>query len=172
MNAEGAPAQWPSLPTTLWNHAAVAIESVPSYRMFVFGGQKSEFSYSDHVAILDTGRMSWGSAVYAAGSGTPGAREDCSVTYDPKTCNIIHFGGWKQGWLVTVQTMANLKQMSDGKIVWRAGVSKSQMVDATDPKNPPFTGEYERLTRESLDEILADLETTIETRRAAAQAAP
>ena len=67
--------------------------------MFVFGGQKSEFSYSDTVSILDTGRMSWGSGVYAAGSGQPGPREDCSVAYDPKTCNIVFFGGWKQGWL-------------------------------------------------------------------------
>ena len=37
----------------------MAVESVPSYRMFVFGGQKAEFAYSDQIAILDTGRMQW-----------------------------------------------------------------------------------------------------------------
>ena len=71
------PATWPALPSTLWCHSAIAIESVPSYRMFVFGGQKSEFKYSDQVAILDTGRMAWANAVYAPGSPQPGAREDC-----------------------------------------------------------------------------------------------
>ena len=99
VTAEGLPASWPALDGSRWNHAAVAIESVPSYRMFVYGGQKSEFSYSDQVSILDTGKMAWGSGHYAAGSGNPGAREDCSVAYDAKSCNIIFFGGWKQGWL-------------------------------------------------------------------------
>ena len=99
VSADGGPANWPTLPTTLWNHAAVAIESVPSYRMFVFGGQKAEFAYADQVSVLDTGRMSWANANYAQGSVAPGAREDCSVTYDAKTCNIIFFGGWRQGWL-------------------------------------------------------------------------
>ena len=88
---------WPALPTTLWNHAAAAIESVPSYKMFVFGGQKSEFVYSNTVSILDTARKVWSNPVI---SGTPpGAREDCAVAYDTKTCNLIYFGGWRQGWL-------------------------------------------------------------------------
>ena len=39
------------------------------------------------------------SAVYAPGSPIPGSREDCSVCYDTKTCNLIFFGGWRMGWL-------------------------------------------------------------------------
>ena len=39
------------------------------------------------------------SPVRRSRSCNPGAREDCSVAYDAKTCNIIHYGGWKQGWL-------------------------------------------------------------------------
>lgn len=99
LGPDGGEPMWPELPNTLWNHSAVAIESVPSYRMFVFGGQKAEFSYADQVSILDTGRMAWGNAVFAQGSGFPEAREDCSIAYDAKTCNIVFFGGWKQGWL-------------------------------------------------------------------------
>ena len=38
------------------------------------------------------------SAVRDAGP-PPGAREDCSVSYDTKTCNLVFFGGWRQGWL-------------------------------------------------------------------------
>ena len=92
-----APPATPALPSPLWNHTAQAIESVPSYKMFVFGGQKKEFDYSGTVSVLDTGRMVWTAPVIA---GTPpDAREDCSVSYDAKTCNLVYFGGWRQGWL-------------------------------------------------------------------------
>ena len=89
--------KWATLPTPLWNHAACAIESVPSYKLFCFGGQKAEFVYNNTVSILDTARMVW-SAPAIAGP-PPGAREDCSVAYDTKTCNLLYFGGWRQGWL-------------------------------------------------------------------------
>ena len=95
--ADAAGGGWPALPSPLWNHTAQAIESVPSYKMFVFGGQKKEFDYSGTVSVLDTGRMVWTAPVIA---GTPpDAREDCSVSYDAKTCNLVYFGGWRQGWL-------------------------------------------------------------------------
>ena len=29
----------------------------------------------------------------------PSPREDCSVGYDTKTCQLVFFGGWRQGWL-------------------------------------------------------------------------
>ena len=67
-------ADWPGLPTPLWNHAACAVESVPSYKLFCFGGQKAEFVYSSTVSVFDTARKVWSSPVIA---GTPpGARED------------------------------------------------------------------------------------------------
>lgn len=43
------PVVWPTLPTTLWNHMAMGIESVPSDKMFIFGGQKSPREYSNQV---------------------------------------------------------------------------------------------------------------------------
>ena len=90
-------AAWPALPTTLWNHMAIAIESVPSYRMFVFGGQKSEFVYSDSCTVLDTGRMTWNVPQFAQSQPAfPSAREDSGCAYDSKTCNVLFFGGWRQ----------------------------------------------------------------------------
>ena len=95
--ASGAGAGWASLPSSLWNHAACAVESVPSYKLFCFGGQKAEFVYSNTVTILDTARKIWSSPVISGMP--PGAREDCGVAYDPKSCNLLYFGGWRQGWL-------------------------------------------------------------------------
>ena len=88
---------WPGLPSTLWCHSAVAIESVPSYRMFVFGGQREEFKSADTVEVLDTGRMAWTPAVFAAGSPAPKGRAECGVAYDVKSCNLIYYGGWRMG---------------------------------------------------------------------------
>lgn len=92
---------WPGLPSgTLWNHAALCVESVPSFRMFVFGGQKAEFSYSDELHILDTGRMQFTQVNFAPeGKERPSAREDCGIAYDTKSCRLVFFGGWKQGWM-------------------------------------------------------------------------
>jgi len=56
---EGPGGKWPVLPSALWNHVAFSIESLPAPRMFVFGGQKAEFVYSEGVHCLDTGRMVW-----------------------------------------------------------------------------------------------------------------
>ena len=84
-------------PTPNAHHAACAVESVPSYKLFCFGGQKAEFVYSSTVSVFDTARKVWSSPVIA---GTPpGAREDCGVAYDTKSCNLLYFGGWRQGWL-------------------------------------------------------------------------
>ena len=92
---------WPGLPSgTLWNHSALCVESVPSFRMFVFGGQKAEFSYSDELHILDTGRMQFTQVNFAPeGKEKPSAREDCGIAYDTKSCRLLYFGGWKQGWM-------------------------------------------------------------------------
>jgi dynein heavy chain len=95
--AGGGSGAFPALSSPLWNHQACAIESVPSFKMFVFGGQKAEFSYSDTVHVLDTARMMWIAPVITGAP--PSAREDCAIGYDTKTCNLIFFGGWRQGWL-------------------------------------------------------------------------
>ena len=73
--------------------------------------------------------MTWGSAVYAQGSGQPGEREDCSIAYDPKTCNIIHFGGWRQGWLDDLWCL-NVAGI----------VGPPYAVNAIEPNTGPITG--------------------------------
>lgn len=46
------PVMWPTLPTPLWNHMAIGIESVPSDKIFIFGGQKSPREYSNQVRLV------------------------------------------------------------------------------------------------------------------------
>ena len=64
-------ADWPGLPTPLWNHAACAVESVPSYKLFCFGGQKAEFVYSSTVSVLDTARKVSSSTAISGTTPTP-----------------------------------------------------------------------------------------------------
>jgi dynein heavy chain len=91
------PASWPKLPSTLWNHQAICVQSVPSDKLFVFGGQKAPREYSNTLAIMDVNSNSWVPPL-VAGSAPP-AREDSAFAYDPATCNILFFGGWRQKWL-------------------------------------------------------------------------
>ena len=64
-------ADWPGLPTPLWNHAACAVESVPSYKLFCFGGQKAEFIYSSTVSVFDTARKVRSSTAIPGTTPTP-----------------------------------------------------------------------------------------------------
>ena len=98
------PKVWPSLPTTLWNHMAEAIESVPNDHMFFFGGQKAPREFSNAVNVMEcvhdeAGNLSlaWETKWTLAGTPPP-AREDSGCCYDPSTCNLLFFGGWRQKW--------------------------------------------------------------------------
>ena len=50
------PITWSKLPTTLWNHMARNIESVPTDRIFFFGGQTSPREFSNTISIMDAAR--------------------------------------------------------------------------------------------------------------------
>jgi dynein heavy chain len=91
------PKVWPTLPSNLWNHMAMAIESVPSDRLFVFGGQKAPREFSNLVSVMDCTAMEWDAKWSLAGTPPP-AREDAGCAYDPASCNLIFFGGWRQKW--------------------------------------------------------------------------
>ena len=97
------PACWPKLQSTLWNHQAICVESVPSDKLFVFGGQKAPREYSNSLAIMDVASNSWVPPLVAGAA--PTAREDSAFAYDPATCNIIFFGGWRQKWLNDLWTL-------------------------------------------------------------------
>ena len=93
------PITWPKLPTTLWNHMAMAIESVPSDHMFFFGGQKSPREFSNTTSVMEcntdaTGLLTleWESKWSLCGA-PPAAREDAGIAYDTSTCDLLFFGG-------------------------------------------------------------------------------
>lgn len=91
------PVTWSKLPTHLWNHMARNIESVPTDRIFFFGGQTSPREFSNTVSIMDAGTMQW--TPFTMHGAPPPPREDCGMGYDTSTCNLVFFGGWKQKWL-------------------------------------------------------------------------
>ena len=129
------PKVWPSLPTTLWNHMAEAIESVPNDHMFFFGGQKAPREFSNAVNVMEcvhdeAGNLSlaWETKWTLAGTPPP-AREDSGCCYDPSTCNLLFFGGWRQKW------------WNDLSLLNVAGVvGPPYAVMSTEPNTGPLTG--------------------------------
>jgi dynein heavy chain len=102
----------PMLSCPTCNHAAEAIESVPSFKLFCFGGQtggtvekktRGEWHYMNTVDVLDTGTMMWTTPLL---TGTPPReREDSDWAYDPKSCKLFMFGGWSDQWLRDLVTL-------------------------------------------------------------------
>ena len=111
------PQGWPVLPSTLWNHHAMAIDSVPNDHLFVFGGQKSPREFSNLVSVMEcvhhfetdysgenpveihTLKLTWVESPKWTLNGTPPpAREDAGCSYDLTTCSMVFFGGWRQKW--------------------------------------------------------------------------
>ena len=85
------------------NQSAVAIESVPNWTLFSFGGKRDQMAFLDAVDVFDCGNMVWQTPAVI---GTPPCpREDCSMAYDAKTCRLIIFGGWANRWLGDTWTL-------------------------------------------------------------------
>jgi len=80
------------MPRKLCNHLAEALDSVPSYKFFVFGGQTCgdsekeslNWRYCSNIDIMDCASRIWIDADIK-GLHAPGAREDAAWAYDPKT---------------------------------------------------------------------------------------
>ena len=91
-----------------WNHAAVSIEAVPNWQVFVFGGSGGNPEDTKHtsgvfmndIAVLDTADlgagMSW--SVLAPAGTAPRPRADCSLSYIPSGQRLLLFGGWENRW--------------------------------------------------------------------------
>ena len=79
------------------NHKFMGIESVPNHKLFCLTGKKGPNEFLNHVDVMDCGSAVW--TTPSAIGEPPVAREDCAVTYDPKTCKILMFGGWSNRWL-------------------------------------------------------------------------
>ena len=96
--------------TPYWNHGACSVMAIPSWKIFMFGGnqgpitdQNRQGEFSNEVAILETGTNRW---TYPQIFGEiPDARSDMSISYDPKGARLVLFGGWSGVWHNDVYTL-------------------------------------------------------------------
>eukprot|EP00282_Hemiselmis_andersenii_P033114 CAMPEP_0169473832 /NCGR_PEP_ID=MMETSP1042-20121227/25923_1 /TAXON_ID=464988 /ORGANISM="Hemiselmis andersenii, Strain CCMP1180" /LENGTH=751 /DNA_ID=CAMNT_0009587801 /DNA_START=155 /DNA_END=2407 /DNA_ORIENTATION=- len=95
----------PMAPVRLCSHVAEGLESVPSYKLFCFGGQtgndkvRTEWNYRNKVDVLDCASMSWLSSPGVVTGTPPPPREDTAWAFDPKAAKLVLFGGWANDWL-------------------------------------------------------------------------
>jgi len=110
------------LPTMTWSQAepvlpepctgllASAIESVPSYKLFIFGGQTSsdksraEWRFINDVHVLDTCTWNWNASDITYGT-PPLPREDGAWAFDAKAARMVMYGGWANEWVGDCYTL-------------------------------------------------------------------
>ena len=102
-----------------WNHCAIMVEAIPSYKYFIFGGESTNFNegqtrtfgqYVNTACFLDIASMRW-SPITPENAEHPSPREYAAMSYDTNSSRLIIFGGWNNGWL------ADLWTLNVGKIV-------------------------------------------------------
>lgn len=95
----------PHVGNVVCNGCCDAIEAVPYYKVFTFGGKTGPMACMNTVAVLDTGAREWSEPPVIAHptSGLacepPTAREDTAWIYDSKRSAVTLFGGWSRRWL-------------------------------------------------------------------------
>lgn len=107
-----------------WNHSAIMVEAIPSWKYFIFGGETGDFmeggprafgDYQNISRFLDIETMAWQSITTEdvdekGGPILPKSREYSSMTYDSKDSRLILFGGWSNEWLNDIYTL-NVSQI-------------------------------------------------------------
>ena len=94
-----------------WNHGACAVEAIPNWKMFVFGGsagnlvekKAAQGTYVNDIAVLDTGSMMWSYPETAGEAPLP--RADSVLTYDAKGSRLLMFGGWANRWFGDIHSL-------------------------------------------------------------------
>ena len=95
-----------------WNHSAIMVEAIPSYKYFVFGGESGEFPEGgprhfghcvNSACYLDIETMHWTTIKTEDGDAQvkpllPPAREYTAMAYDKKQSRLLVFGGWNNRW--------------------------------------------------------------------------
>ncbi len=108
-----------------WNHVAVAVASVPHWKVFVFGGNRGEQpaageaasssssssttalastttssssngAYRNDLLVYEVGTQRWASP--AAVGSLPAPRADAHMVYDAENGQLVLFGGWASQW--------------------------------------------------------------------------
>jgi dynein heavy chain len=97
-----------------WNHSAVMVEAIPSWKYFIFGGESTDFGEAQPRAFgqvvnstcyLDLESMKW-TTIECEDDVVPPAREYTVLTYDHRESRLLVFGGWNQGWLDDIYALA------------------------------------------------------------------
>jgi dynein heavy chain len=128
----------PNAPLRLCSHVAEGLESVPSYKLFCFGGQtgsdkvRTEWSFRNKIDVLDCQSMNWLSSPGVVTGKPPPAREDTAWAFDAKAAKLVLFGGWANDWL------DDLHMLDVSGIV-----GPPYAVTALVPNEGPFTGKTE-----------------------------
>jgi len=96
-----------------WNHSAIMVEAIPSWKYFIMGGESANFhegqprafgSCVDTACFLDIKELKW-TTICPENSDTPACREYASLAYDTDDARLIVFGGWNSGWLNDLYTL-------------------------------------------------------------------
>ena len=137
MSAQQEDQSDPMLPMKVCNHLAQALESVPSYKFFLFGGQtcgkleneRGHWRYCSEMNIMDGASQRWSLNAAVNGRCVPQSREDSAWAYDQKTAQLVLFGGWSDDWL------GDLYSLNVSGIV-----GPPYAVQSIDPTGGPTTG--------------------------------
>jgi len=90
-----------------WNHSAIMVEAIPSWKYFIFGGEITNyheghprtFGECDNTSYyLDIETMKW-TAIVPEDDIRPPCREYAAMAYDSDQSRLLVFGGWNSGWL-------------------------------------------------------------------------
>jgi dynein heavy chain len=95
-----------------WNHSAIMVEAIPSWKYFIFGGETGEFPEGgprdfgacvNTACYLDMETMRWSTLhhedAHEESPVLPPSREYCAMAYDHRESRLVVFGGWNNGWL-------------------------------------------------------------------------
>jgi len=123
-----------------WNHCSVLVEAIPTWKLFIFGGECAEYNegnarafgeYVNSSCYLDLGTTMW--AEFASDPELfpeiPKPREYAAMAYDPRDSRLLLFGGWNNGWF------NDLHALYVGKIV-----GPSYAITSSEPKLGQLTG--------------------------------
>jgi len=95
-----------------WNHTALMVHAIPSWKYFIFGGEVGDFPEggprhfgvpTNTACFLDINSMNW-STIQTEDAGAeepvlPPTREYSAMAYDHRDRRLLVFGGWNNGWL-------------------------------------------------------------------------
>ena len=96
-----------------WNHAAVMVEAIPSWKYFIFGGESTDFGEAQPrtfgtcvstACFMDMASVRW-MDIMPEDEERPKPREYSAMTYDANNRRLVVFGGWYNGWLNDLYTL-------------------------------------------------------------------